>query len=709
MVPLFYMSIKKRGIYLITTVDNQKIKNKEITTRYSAALLKVASRCNLNCDYCYVYQHEDQSWMNQPKFMSEQTIARFAERLNEYIKTFHVQEFDVIFHGGEPLLYTSERLVQAVQIINTAVTSECTINYSIQTNGTLLTGENIRQLFDANISVSMSLDGPKEFNDLHRLDHSGCSTFKNSFAGLQKLIETGSENFKGVIAVIDPKVPPKMLFDFFSPLQLPRLDFLLPDSTHENPPIGRGQNEELYVNWLLEAFELWFHRYPDIPVRWFDSIISSRLGIPSQTDVMGFGEVSLLVIETDGSYTDHDVFKITKPNGAILNGTVYDTSFIELSKHATIQEHGFRLSVDGVSDECRRCPALEACGGGSVPHRYHKERGLDAPTVYCNEIYQLVSKASKLLRESLDFKADANFDFELLNGKQLLSKAVTWKKNIRHRAEHIAQENNFKINHVSPTAVILRAMSSVNKDMEFTRMGEEPLTWMDSIAVQSEEKWLVEPFKDTIKFLERDSKEFYIGYRTLDKVKSYLEFYDPELTETMSILISDLLFVQSTLGDEEGIFSFSDDTAPNVLYIAPTVKGEPLKAEDLGDSILHEFLHQILYHMGREGEFLFDHSFPRFSAPWRAGLRPAGGFLHGTFVFTHLSLYWESLSRSQFEEIDKQGAKNNADKFKEQALFGINSLYNFSLLTPRGIKLLDKLAEKLNINNYKSLSAPGKL
>ena len=29
-------------------------------------LLKVHSRCNLACDYCYVYQHADQSWRTRP-------------------------------------------------------------------------------------------------------------------------------------------------------------------------------------------------------------------------------------------------------------------------------------------------------------------------------------------------------------------------------------------------------------------------------------------------------------------------------------------------------------------------------------------------------------------------------------------------------------------------------------------------------------------
>ena len=46
-------------------------------------LLKVASRCNLSCDYCYMYEHADQSWRNQPHmFSSEIPKDGILERLS---------------------------------------------------------------------------------------------------------------------------------------------------------------------------------------------------------------------------------------------------------------------------------------------------------------------------------------------------------------------------------------------------------------------------------------------------------------------------------------------------------------------------------------------------------------------------------------------------------------------------------------------------
>jgi uncharacterized protein len=713
------LGIKKSNFHkatLITTTSTRgdKPMQAEITQpsevrkgKYLAALLKVASRCNLNCDYCYVYQHKDQSWENQPKLMAKGTVQKFAERLKEYVLKNEVTSFDVIFHGGEPLLYTAENLVKTVQLIEETVAPFCQLNFSLQTNGTLLTDEVIDNLFTANISISMSLDGPQNANH-HRVDHKGENSFNEAFSGLDKLIATDSDLFKGVIAVVDPKVSPKDLFQFFDPLNLPRLDFLLPDSTHLNPPVGRNRDKGLYTNWLLEAFELWFKDYPHIPIRWFDSILASRVGIPSQTDVMGFGDVSLLVVETDGSYTDHDVFKITKPNGASLDGSVFSNSFDKLSDHAVIKEHSYRLSIEGVAEECKKCPVLDACGGGSVPHRYHPERGLDAPTVYCQEIYQVIAKATKLLRESLKIDVEANYSYAVPKGETLVLKANEWAEETLMRARRIADSKKYHAEGVTPAAVLLRAMSTNIVDFDFTREESEPLNWLGSIYLQSNEKWLVEPFKESISVLDRESEPFKYGQANLKKVENYLNHFNPTVLESMRILISDLLFVRSTIENESGIFSFSDDTAPNAIYIAPTVNQVPIPAEDIGDSILHEYLHQVLYHMGREGDFLFDHSFPRFSAPWREGLRSSGGFLHGTFVFTHLALYWEALSDSPFEEIDRTKAENNAKKFKKQAMYGLNSLYHFALLTERGEALIEALAEKLDIQDYKYIEAPGK-
>lgn len=44
-------------------------------------IVKVHSRCDLSCDYCYMYELTDQSWRDQPRAMSEQTADMAARRI----------------------------------------------------------------------------------------------------------------------------------------------------------------------------------------------------------------------------------------------------------------------------------------------------------------------------------------------------------------------------------------------------------------------------------------------------------------------------------------------------------------------------------------------------------------------------------------------------------------------------------------------------
>ena len=90
---------------------------------------------------------------------------------------------------------------------------------------------------------------------------------------------------------------------------------------------------------------------------------------------------------------------------------------------------------------------------------------------------------------------------------------------------------------------------------------------------------------------------------------------DELLPDAFTALVSDVLFVESTIDADDQIFSFSDDSAPNVLYIAPTAGGCALAPDDLADSLLHEFLHQQLYHMDADERMLLDNVFPYFQPP----------------------------------------------------------------------------------------------
>lgn len=677
------------------------------TARFCAALLKVASRCNLNCDYCYVYQHADSSWRAQPKLMSEAAVRQFGLRLDEYVAAQGLDRFSVIFHGGEPLLYSAKGLARLAGIVRDAVRPSCALEFSLQTNGVLLTEEALGLLAAAGISVSLSLDGPRHVHDRHRLNHAGESTFDATLVALDRLRAADSGTFSGLIAVIDAAVPPRELFEFFAPLDLPRLDFLLPDATHAAPPAGRDEDEDRYQRWLEEAFELWFREYPQVPIRWFDAVLGTRVGVPSPTDVMGFGNVSLIVIETDGSYTDHDVFKITGDTGAQLGASVFNAAFSDVAEHPKVREHGHRLTFEGLAPECRTCPVVEACGGGCVMHRAHPERGLEAPTVYCGEMFGLLGKATELLRESLAASAGGGGDRLDMRGPDLLRRCVEWRRETEVRADEAAAMRGLERGNSSAAAILLPIASGAEPAPEASAP-EAVCVWLGSIRIQASDPRLMEPFLESVRELAADSPEVRHAVASLDTVEECLRALDPDLPGALAALLSDIIFVESTVPDEGGIFSFSDDKAPNVLYVAAYAGGEPIAPDDLADSIYHEYRHQVLYHYERSGALLFDRVYPRFPAPWRPGLRQSSGFLHGTFVFTGLAGLWSALAVASVPRTDAAKARRNAARASKQAAHGIRCLREFALLTPRGMRLVDDLADEMGVPDER-MQAPGLL
>ena len=616
-------------------------------------LLKVASRCNLNCDYCYVYQHADQTWRNQPKFIAEETVELFCKRLREYVSETNPPALSIVFHGGEPLLCGGERLASIAERVRASVGTKTDVDFSLQTNGVLLTSELLEQLKRADIGVSMSLDGPKEAHDRHRLNHAGATTFDATLAALNLLRTEGRDIFRGVIAVIDPQNSPESILEFFSALDIPRLDLLLPDATHARPPDGRDEAPQLYSNWLKTAFRIWFEKYPNLPLRWFDSVIGSLFGIPCETDVMGFGAVSLLVVDTDGSITDHDVFKIVRSGEPNTGCTLKDHSIAKAASSSRVRAHAALLTFDGIAEECKTCAAVTMCGGGSVMHRYHPTRGFSAPSIYCGEIQALLGEAASSVRARLTTDAPSQ-----LFSRSLAASCDLW---------------------AAKRVMVTSSATSSSR------------LWQRRVRLHTMDDALISPFVDSIVRCEENSTDVAHFFGTLPASETLLRLHSAMLPPAMAALLTDIIVVRSTDPSEEGIFSFSDDSVPDVIYVCASVGAQGLAPEDLADSLYHEFLHHVLYHLESETPLLHEKVFPRFPAPWRAGLRPSGGFFHGTFVFCHLADYWRSLSIKAGDASLRSKAAINAAKFTDQGRFGITALRRYGLLTKAGASLLDSL------------------
>jgi uncharacterized protein len=653
---------------------------REAPARITSFLVKVASRCNLDCDYCYVYHHADQTWRSMPRLLSSEDRAAFACQLGTYVREAGINRCAVIFHGGEPLLAGVDTLVAFAAQLRES--SGALIEFGLQTNGLLLTEAALQALEVAEISVSLSLDGPREANDKHRTTKKRRSSFDKVLEALERL-KGHPKIFAGIIAVIDPTTSPEDLFAFFDPHRPPKLDFLLPDAHHLRPPPGRGARRDLYESWQIRAFDLWLDRYPHLPVRTFEALLDSVSGMNSGTDAFGLGDVSLISIESDGSYHDLDVLKVTRDGATKIGGTVHDTSIAQIAASEHLAAHRRLLSKEGLCEMCRSCEIVSVCGGGSLPHRYGSN-GFDNPTVYCGEMLSIVAHVRKRLADLME--NDARTRAELAPSVDLeqfekaeLSETVMGRLLSHHRtdstrglleaAAHLEtaeeppaplQSALMSLHHehladlsVQPGIVAWqRAVSAhaagrsihaidgrpLEADAAYLRqmLARERLSLVE-LDVGRCDLWLRAPFGGAIVF---EDEAIATGARPL--VESALQIiagWRPALAEEIRRACRSVQFVRDPLADPEKIVSFSDNTVPGALYVS-VVRGDGLISPyDLADSLVHEHRHQKLYLLERLAP-MAEPTNRLVVSPWREDPRPPSGLLHAVFVFVELRRFW---------------------------------------------------------------------
>lgn len=686
--------------------------------RITSFLVKVASRCNLDCDYCYVYHHADQGWRSMPRLLSEQHRREFAVRLGNYAASAGLSRVAVIFHGGEPLLSGPGHLVAFGRMLREAVGSDVELDLGLQTNGLLLTDEAL-DLFEAeNIAVSLSMDGPRHAQDLHRRSRKGRSSYDRVQAALERL-KRRPKIFAGVIAVIDPAVPPRDLLSFFADHRIPKVDFLLPDSSHDRLPPGRVHQPSLYENWLIGAFDLWLDEFPHLPVRTFEALLDAAAGLPSVTDAFGFGDVSLLSVETDGSWHDLDVFKVAGSGASRLFGTVSDTSIEDILVSGALDMHRRLLRREGLSSQCQACEVVEVCGGGSVPHRA-RQGSFEHPSIYCRELKSLIGHVRQRLfaglAEHQPAKVQIDIDltsFELAERsaevtRQLYELALAEDASGFLAAAALAGMNSDeKLSDRLVSAAARRAGSvawqralraqldgrvvrdvrghAIEVSPDYLSMALDLAEKGERLEIGKLDPWLRYPFGQEILF---ESEEVAArGRRLVEEALGIIERWRSALAAELHLICSAVQFVRDPSAHPDKIVSFSDDSVPGALFVS-IVQGEDLiDPYDLADSLVHEYRHQKLYLLER----LHPTTTPGalVVSPWREDLRPASGLLHAAFVFVELRRFWQHVRHAGPARLSKRAEAQLADT--EQNLRKAFATLRNCSLTPLGRDLADLL------------------
>ncbi|MBT2557994.1 radical SAM protein [Hymenobacter sp. ISL-91] len=368
-------------------------------TGLDTVLIKVASRCNINCSYCYVYNMGDDNWARQSKFMTAETEDAVCASLGELVA--HQQTaFSVVLHGGEPLLLGEHRLKNFLGKLRNVLPPCYPI--SLQTNGILITDVLLDTCALHQVSVAVSLDGPAHVHDKFRVTHGGAGTFDQVIAGLTTLQQHPAATFlnAGLLAVIDPDSNPAEIYHFFKSLNAPSVDFLYKDGNHTNLPVGKATVNSLeYGTWMTGLLQTYIADPAPLPIRVLDDMLKVLLGGAVSKEGMGLTDFGILIIDTDGTYMKNDTLK-SSYNGAdkfpqAVN--VKQKTAIDFLQSSAFEE--YRALQRPTSAKCLGCPELNVCGGGMILHRWRRKNGFHNESVYCADQLHLIASMRHALSE----------------------------------------------------------------------------------------------------------------------------------------------------------------------------------------------------------------------------------------------------------------------------------------------------------------------
>ena len=165
--------------------------------------LNLAQACNMGCSYCYA---DAGTFGGKPRMMSTEVAHAATDRLIS--EAAPGADLLLGFMGGEPFLHRALMRDVVPYARQRAEASGRTIRFSVTTNATLLTEDDVEFLAEEDFQVAVSIDGPKELNDSQRPLKGGGSAHEKVVKALEKFDRIGRPRHLSARATVAPRRGP---------------------------------------------------------------------------------------------------------------------------------------------------------------------------------------------------------------------------------------------------------------------------------------------------------------------------------------------------------------------------------------------------------------------------------------------------------------------------------------------------------------------
>jgi uncharacterized protein len=359
-------------------------------------VLKVASRCNLNCSYCYVYNKVDATWERRPALMSDEVFEAALQRVRRQCESSGQDRLILSFHGGEPCLLGAARFDSFCERIREVLRGVVTVDLLIQTNATLIDEAWVEVLRKHRVDVGVSMDGPPSTHDAIRVDHHGHGSHARVVRGLS-LLHEGGVPF-AILCVIPLGADPIAVHRHFLSLGCAKVTYLLPHFTHDTiAPLREAHGATPCADFLIPVFDdWWFNGTMAVCIGDLRNVARVVMGGASTIETLGNTPPRYVFVESDGEIEGLDNLRVCEEGMAGTRLNVLDADFRDIldleGMHRVAIFQGMPLP-----EACRPCPEAETCAGGYLPHRHSAARGFDNPSVWCADLLKVFTHVRERL------------------------------------------------------------------------------------------------------------------------------------------------------------------------------------------------------------------------------------------------------------------------------------------------------------------------
>lgn len=336
-------------------------------------LIKPASSlCNLCCRYCFYEEEARNRSLCSPGVMSDALVETLLRKVFDAVDPHGLVSF--AFQGGEPSLAGLPFFQRFTGLVKAFRPAGVRVQFSIQTNGTLLTGEWAGFFRAEGFLVGLSLDGFRDNHEANRVDAQGNSTWKKVLHA-KKLLEQYGVPYNILCVVTGPCARhPDLAYSSLKKLGVSFLQFIACLDPLDQP---RGSqpwslSPDGYGNFLCRVFDLWYQDWSAgsyHSVRLFEDYVHILLGDSASTCATCGRCGAYLVIEGDGSVYPCDFFALDPWR----MGSIQENTLAQLADSAA--SRAFLRQSAAKPAECASCPYGKLCRGGCPRDWFYDEAG----------------------------------------------------------------------------------------------------------------------------------------------------------------------------------------------------------------------------------------------------------------------------------------------------------------------------------------------